>query len=94
MEQAEKTGEHKFAKLAGAKKEIRNMAHSYNSMMHVLEKHEESITRHRDQLEKEVEVRTKELVLARDTALASRHKSEFYGQYEPRTSHNPIYYWL
>ena len=77
MEQAENTGEHKFAKIAGAK-EIRNMAHSYNSMMHVLEKHEESITRHRDQLEKEVEVRTKELVLARDTALtASRHKSEF-----------------
>ncbi len=77
MEKSEKSGEHTLVKVEGAK-EIRNMAKSYNSMMNVLEKHEDKITLHRDQLEKEVEARTKELINARDSALtASRHKSEF-----------------
>lgn len=77
MEKSEQAGEHKLAQINGAK-EVRNMAISYNNMMHVLEQQEESITKHRDQLEQEVEIRTKELVQARDSALtASRHKSEF-----------------
>ncbi|WP_048695806.1 sensor histidine kinase [Catenovulum maritimum] len=77
MALAQQTTDHHFAEVSGAK-ELREMAKSYNQMMEVLEKHEESITKHRDQLEKEVEIRTKELVQARDSALtASRHKSEF-----------------
>ncbi|WDE03301.1 two-component sensor histidine kinase [Thalassomonas viridans] len=77
MQQAKKTGEHLMAQVYGAK-EIRNMASSYNSMMEVLDRQEDDLKEHRDQLEKEVEVRTRELVQARDSALtASRHKSEF-----------------
>ena len=77
MQQAKKTGEHLFAKVSGAK-EIHDMASSYNSMMEVLDQQDNDLKQHRDQLEKEVDIRTRELVLARDSALtASRHKSEF-----------------
>jgi len=77
MQQAKNSGEHLLAKVAGAK-EIRNMASAYNNMMTVLDQQENDLISHRDQLEQEVNIRTKELVEARDTALtASRHKSEF-----------------
>ena len=77
MQQAQDTTAHTYASIEGAI-EIRNMANAYNKMMAVLEQHEDNITSHRDQLEQEVETRTKELVQARDSALtASRHKSEF-----------------
>lgn len=77
MQLAEKSGEHVFAEDVGAK-EIKNMAHAFNSMMRVLKKQGNDIKRHRDRLESEVKERTFELVEARDAALtASRHKSEF-----------------
>lgn len=77
MHRAKKTGDHLLAKIEGAK-EIRDMASSYNMMMKVLDQQEKDLLNHRDQLEKEVTIRTKELVLARDSALiASQHKSEF-----------------
>ncbi|PWK50734.1 sensor histidine kinase [Pleionea mediterranea] len=59
-------------------KEFRQMATVYNQMMVILEKQRKEIESHRDVLEAEVEIRTKDLVVARDSALtASRHKSEF-----------------
>jgi len=77
MQQSEATGEHLLAKIDGAK-EIRNMANTYNQMMKVLDQQENDLKSHRDQLEQDVNIRTKELIEARDTALtASRHKSEF-----------------
>ncbi|MCU4675147.1 ATP-binding protein [Catenovulum sp. 2E275] len=77
MAHAQKTSEHTYADETGAK-EVRNMAHSYNNMMRVLAEHEEQLRSHKDILEKEVELRTRELTQARDSALtASRHKTEF-----------------
>lgn len=65
------------AQVSGAK-EIRQMAESYNSMMEAIEAQNNELETHRDTLESEVEMRTRELQIARDSALsASRHKSEF-----------------
>ena len=58
--------------------EIRQMADIYNQLMTMLEQQNASLERSKDTLESEVEIRTQELVVARDSALtASRHKSEF-----------------
>ncbi len=58
--------------------EFRHMADIYNDLMLALESQNIELERHRDTLESEVELRTQELIVARDTALtASRHKSEF-----------------
>ncbi|GLX80308.1 hypothetical protein tinsulaeT_36480 [Thalassotalea insulae] len=77
MRQAKASKDHLYANVTGAK-EIRKMAGYYNSMMKVLEQQESELISHRDQLEHEVKIRTKELEEARDTALiASQHKSEF-----------------
>ncbi|MFT4926872.1 MAG: two-component system sensor histidine kinase BarA [Phenylobacterium sp.] len=77
MLDAEKTGEHLRADVEGPK-EVQRMAHAYNSMMQVLDTQDEELRLHRDQLEAEVDIRTRELTEARDTALtANRHKSEF-----------------
>lgn len=77
MLDAEKTGEHLRADVEGPK-EVQRMAHAYNSMMEVLDVQDEELRLHRDQLEAEVDIRTRELIEARDTALtANRHKSEF-----------------
>ncbi|MCJ8320521.1 MAG: HAMP domain-containing histidine kinase [Colwellia sp.] len=77
MQKSKATGEYVLAVTAGAK-EIQNMASAYNSMMKALNQQDIDLKSHRDQLEKEVDSRTSELVEARDTALnASRHKSEF-----------------
>lgn len=58
--------------------EIRQMAQTYNQMMTTLEKQKVALEKSRNTLESEVEIRTQELVVARDSALtASRHKSEF-----------------
>ncbi len=58
--------------------EIRQMAKVFNSLMSYLELQNSELEKHRDTLESEVEIRTQELRVARDTALtASRHKSEF-----------------
>lgn len=58
--------------------EIRQMAQIYNQMMATLEQQNIALENSRNTLESEVEIRTQELVVARDSALtASRHKSEF-----------------
>ncbi|MBL4630570.1 MAG: hypothetical protein JKY14_05235, partial [Paraglaciecola sp.] len=70
-------GAHKRAKVAGSE-EIQLMAKSFNSMMKTLDEQDEKLRHHRDQLEAEVNIRTQELIVARDAALTSnRHKSEF-----------------
>ncbi|MDO6446518.1 ATP-binding protein [Colwellia sp. 1_MG-2023] len=77
MKKSQQSGEHLLAKVNGAK-EIQDIASAYNNMMAVLKQQEYDLIIHRDQLEVEVDIRTKELVEARDTALiASQHKSEF-----------------
>ncbi|MCI2284640.1 hypothetical protein L3081_16145 [Colwellia sp. MSW7] len=58
--------------------EIRQMAKTYNQMMATLEQQNTALEKSHNTLESEVEIRTQELVVARDSALtASRHKSEF-----------------
>jgi signal transduction histidine kinase len=65
------------AQLNGAA-EIQLIAKAYNRLMDSLERQNNELELHRDTLESEVEMRTSELLTARDTALtASRHKSEF-----------------
>lgn len=71
------TGEHKIADVEGSS-EVKLMAESFNSMMKTLDYQDERLRSHRDQLEAEVQIRTQELVVARDAALTSnRYKSEF-----------------
>jgi two-component system, NarL family, sensor histidine kinase BarA len=71
------TGQHKLANVQGSK-EIQRMAESFNAMMNTLDEQDERLRSHRDQLEAEVKIQTRELVEARDAALTSnRHKSEF-----------------
>ena len=77
MLDSEKTGAHLRAEVNGPR-EVQRMAHAYNSMMKVLDLQDEELRLHRDQLEAEVDIRTRELIEARDNALtANRHKSEF-----------------
>ena len=77
METARDSGLYSKASVKGTL-EIRQMAQIYNQMMSTLEQQNITLERNRDTLESEVEIRTQELVVARDSALtASRHKSEF-----------------
>ncbi|MGH1460538.1 MAG: HAMP domain-containing sensor histidine kinase [Neptuniibacter sp.] len=77
MDLAQSSGEHTYAEIEGPK-EVRTMAKSYNAMMQALEEQEDKLIALNSGLESEVEVRTRELVLARDAALvAARSKSEF-----------------
>ncbi|RHW77425.1 HAMP domain-containing sensor histidine kinase [Colwellia sp. RSH04] len=77
MESARETGLYPKAQVAGAL-ELRQIAHAYNQLMTILEVQNAELAKSRDTLESEVEIRTQELVVARDGALtASRHKSEF-----------------
>ncbi|TQV84566.1 sensor histidine kinase [Aliikangiella coralliicola] len=77
METARDSGNYTKADVNGAS-EIRQMAAVYNQMMTHLEKQKSQLEMHRATLESEVEIRTQELRVARDTALtANRHKSEF-----------------
>lgn len=77
MKKSQNTGEHLLANESGAK-EIQVIASAYNNMITVLKQQEHDLISHRDQLEIDVNIRTKELVEARDSALiASQHKSEF-----------------
>jgi len=77
MSHNHETGEHRLAKVHGAK-EIEQMANSFNAMMLTLDEQDERLRNQRDQLEAEVKIRTAELTVARDAALtSSRHKSEF-----------------
>ena len=71
------SGKHRRAEVGGSK-EIQLMATSFNSMMETLDEQDETLRNHRDQLEAQVNIRTQELIVARDAALSSnRHKSEF-----------------
>ena len=77
METARDTGRYPKASIAGAQ-EVKQIAQTYNQMMTTLEHQNTELAKSRDNLESEVEIRTQELVVARDGALtASRHKSEF-----------------
>ncbi len=77
METARDSGIYQKAPVNGTL-EIRQMAQIYNQMMSTLEQQNITLEKNRDTLESEVEIRTQELVVARDSALtASRHKSEF-----------------
>ncbi len=77
MAAARDTGLYPKAQITGAF-EIREIAQTYNQMMTILEHQNDALAKSRDTLESEVEIRTQELVVARDGALtASRHKSEF-----------------
>ncbi len=73
--------------------EIKAMAHVFNNMMTVLEERDKQLREHNENLEAQVNLRTSELVEARDQAiLASRHKSEFLANmsHELRTPLNAI----
>lgn len=77
MESARVSGLYHKAQVEGAL-EIRQMAQRYNQMMTTLEQQNTALENSRNTLESEVEIRTQELIVARDSALtASRHKSEF-----------------
>lgn len=77
METARDSGLYSKARVNGAL-EIRQMAEIYNQLMATLEQQNAALEKSRNTLESEVEIRTQELVVARDSALtASRHKSEF-----------------
>lgn len=77
MASARDSGLYPKAVISGAL-EIRQMAQTYNQMMTTLEQQNIALEKSHNTLESEVEIRTQELVVARDSALtASRHKSEF-----------------
>jgi len=77
MEKANFSGHYPKAEEQGAL-EVRFIAQSYNQLMTTLEIQNNALAKSHDTLESEVEIRTQELVVARDSALtASRHKSEF-----------------
>lgn len=77
MDLAQSSGEHTYADVEGPK-EVRSMAKSYNAMMQALEEQEDKLISLNSGLESDVEVRTRELVVARDAALvAVRSQSEF-----------------
>lgn len=77
MESTQVSGSYIQAEITGAK-EIRVIASAYNKMLAALDQQEKALKQHRDKLEDEVKVRTKEFAEARDEAiLASQHKTEF-----------------
>lgn len=77
MEQNEQEKTRVYAELSGPT-EITNIAKVFNRMMTNLDERDRRLREHRQKLESEVEIRTRELVVARDAALtASRHKTTF-----------------
>ncbi|MCF6219020.1 MAG: ATP-binding protein [Gammaproteobacteria bacterium] len=75
--QKEEANAHPFAKLEGPK-EVVQIARSYNAMMEVLVLRDQQLRDQNEHLESEVELRTQELVHARDMAIeANQNKSEF-----------------
>jgi signal transduction histidine kinase len=77
MIQVEEEGEYRKADSNGPL-EIRVIAHTFNQMMDALKVRDDMLRRHKDHLEHEVTMRTKDLEQARDAALiANRHKSAF-----------------
>lgn len=77
MATARDSGLYSKAEVEGAS-EIRQIAQTYNQLMATLEQQNIELENSKNTLESEVEIRTQELVVARDGALtANRHKSEF-----------------
>lgn len=77
MENTSDSGDYSPADIAGAS-EVRQIAAVYNKMMQRLSTQTTELEQHRENLQSEVEIRTQELIVARDTALtANRHKTEF-----------------
>lgn len=77
MDQARKTQEFKLAPTNGPQ-EVQKMAYSFNQLMQTLQHQEQNLKNYNDRLSTEVELRTQELIQARDSALtALRTKSEF-----------------
>jgi signal transduction histidine kinase len=77
MEKNEQEQTRVFAELKGPK-EFTHIASVFNRMMGSLDERDRRLREHGEKLESIVEIRTRELVTARDAALtASRHKSEF-----------------
>lgn len=77
MEKNEKEHTRVYADLSGTN-EITHIANVFNRMMSSLDERDRRLREHGEKLESIVEIRTQELVTARDAALAaSRQKSEF-----------------
>ncbi len=77
MEKNEQEQTRVYADLTGPKETI-HIANVFNRMMGSLDERDRRLREHGEELESIVQLRTRELVTARDAALtASRHKSEF-----------------
>jgi len=77
MEKNEREQTRVYADLTGPK-EITHIASVFNRMMGSLDERDRRLRQHGEELESMVQLRTRELVTARDAALtASRHKSQF-----------------
>ncbi|SHI48111.1 Signal transduction histidine kinase [Malonomonas rubra DSM 5091] len=77
MEKNEQEQTRVYAELTGPK-EITHIASVFNRMMSSLDERDRKLRQHGEQLETMVQLRTRELVTARDAALtANRHKSQF-----------------
>lgn len=77
MQQA-REGEHHTVPIPQRPIEVARIASVYNQMIAVLSERDKALRRSNEVLENQVDIRTQELVHARDVALeASRHKSEF-----------------
>jgi signal transduction histidine kinase len=64
--------------ISGGSSEIQNIGQAYQQMAAAIKERDEALRLHQQKLESLVDIRTRELVVARDAALtASRHKSEF-----------------